>query len=47
MADYFPSAARRLYIAKQNSRPLAILRSASALRFAPGAGRPARRLWSP
>ena len=27
-----------LSIAKQNSRPLAILRSASALRFAPGAG---------
>jgi len=30
LADYFPSAASRLYIARQNSRPAAILRFALA-----------------
>ena len=38
MADYFPSALPRLYIAKQNSRPPPSSARASALRFAPGAG---------
>jgi hypothetical protein len=36
-ADYFPSAASRLYIARQNSRPSAILHFVPALRCASGA----------
>jgi hypothetical protein len=36
-ADYFPSAASRLYIARQNNRPSAILHFVPALRRASGA----------